>query len=148
MTPKSFIALNLIQWRRWRLHWLNTGLYPAVLMLMQKRWGFTVKGFITIRTTQVRKSKFNMSVNYNSIYMVYVHIYILKLYHRYNMFLQKISVIYTCTLVRIYTNTHIPIYTCTLIMFMLKQYVYISNMYVDSWWVEGIVCFNINMIKV
>ncbi len=28
----------------------------------------------------------------------------LKLYHRYNMFLQKISVKYTCTLVRIYTN--------------------------------------------
>ena len=48
----------------------------------------------------------------------------LKLYHRYNMFLQKISVKYrpTCTLVRIYTNTHIPIDTCTLIMFMFKPY--------------------------
>ena len=46
----------------------------------------------------------------------------LKLYHRYNMFLQKISVKYTCTLVRINTNIHIPIDPYTLIMFMFKPY--------------------------
>ncbi len=38
------------------------------------------------------------------------------------MFLQKFSVKYTCTLVRIYTNIHIPIDTYTLIMSMFKPY--------------------------
>ncbi len=69
----------------------------------------------------------------------------LKLYHRYNMFLQKISVKsvvkYTCTLVRIYTNIHIPIDTYTLIMFMFKTYdsfhspainIHIGYIYIDS----------------
>ncbi len=44
------------------------------------------------------------------------------------MFLQKISVKYTCTLVRIYTSIHIPIDTYTLIMFM-SQYIYIQYVY-------------------
>ncbi len=38
------------------------------------------------------------------------------------MFLQKISVKYTCTLVRIYTNTHIPINTYTLTMFICSNH--------------------------